>query len=278
MKKSVYTLFLCICICFCCCGCATVQTSSEDIFQTNAFRLLRQTANSGQIGMAYIFPVNSKELSAQGYSEKQIETFKFYLTTYINALAKNNALKASEGVSVGNCQYYKDIDGIGFAITFENAEAQNKFFGVEEVQGSNSAKKQSSGFFIKKTTLKTNFPFSKKSAGDLKMICLMAMSSWASDQNLDEQQLEKVKQILEKSVFIYDFSTQQSGLRSEIVYEDENFYHNVFIKTFEQFENDNEIMFWTMTPNYPIWYIFALVFVLFLMFLFLIILRKKANT
>ena len=105
----------------------------------------------------------------------------------------------------------------------------------------------------------------------------MAMSSWASDQNLDEQQLAKVKQILEKSVFIYDFSIQQRGLFSQVFYEDENFCHNIFIKTQKDLDENNQIVFWTETPNYPVWYICALSFVLTVMLVAFLAVKKRGK-
>ncbi len=258
MKKSIYALFLCFCVCLTLCGCG--QPVSKQPFETNAFRLVRQTSGTGEIALAYVFPLNSIQLQAQGYTKKQIETYKFYLMTYVNALAQNNRAKQTEGASVCSAQYFTDVDGIGFVISFEDLNAQKKFFGVEDSQSS-SAEQKSAGLFMKTTTMTTNFPFSKTSAGDFKMICLMAISSWANDQNLTEDQKKSAQQILDESVFVYDFSTQQTSLKSDLMYDDENFHHNVFVKTQAQLENDNQITFWTSIPNYPIWYASALVIV-----------------
>lgn len=255
---------------------AQTEAASSQCFETNAFRLLRQTSAEGQIAMAYVFPVNSAELSEQGYTQQQIETYRFYLTTYVNALAKNNAMKATEGTTVGTCQYFSDVDGLGFVMTFEDAEAQNRFFGVSE-SGQSSSDKESSGFFVKKTTIKTSFPFSKTSAGNFKMVCLMAVSSWANDQNLSEQQTANAKKIFDDSLFIYDFATQQSGLKSELMYEDENLFHNVFIKKQEDLENAS-ISFWTEMPNYPIWYLTALIVVVVGMVVAFVVSKKKLKT
>lgn len=248
---------------------------SNQFFETNAFRLIRQTSSDGKIGMAYVFPVNSAELSEQGYTQQQIETYKFYLTTYVNALAKNNSLKETEGTVVGGCQYFSDVDGLGFAITFKNLEAQKLFFGVTE-DSQTSSNKQGTGLFIKKTTITTSFPFSKTSAGNFKMVCLMAISSWANDQNLSEHQTAEAKKILDNSVFIYDFSTQQSGLKSELMYDDGNFYHNIFVTKQENLENAS-ISFWTESPNYPVWYLSALIAVVVGMTIVFIIVKRNRN-
>ncbi len=249
------------------------EAASSQCFETNAFRLIKQSNSDGKIGMAYVFPVNSAELSTQGYTQQQIETYKFYLTTYVNALAKNNSLKATEGTAVGACQYFSDVDGLGFVITFENLEAQKLFFGVTE-DSQTSSNKQGTGLFIKKTTITTSFPISKTSAGNLKMICLMAISSWANDQNLSEQQTAAAKKILDNSVFIYDFCMQQSGLKSEMMYNDGNFYHNIFVTKQENLENAS-ISFWTETPNYPVWYLSALIVVILGMTVVFIIAKRN---
>lgn len=279
MKKTIYTLFLLML--FLSFGFAS-QTSysyasaNNDVFEINAFRLVRQVSSDGRIGMAYIFPVNSAVLSEQGYNVSQIATFKFYLTSYVNTLAKNNKEKAVDGMQVSSAQYYSDVDGIGFSLVFDSLEVQSAFFGTSDSQEDSSSSNQNSyGFFIKTTELKTVFPFSQNSAGDLKMVVLMAMSSWANDQNLTDQEKQNVQQILSDSVFIYDFGSTQTSLKSEIMYEDENFHHNVFIKTFDQLESSPEITFYTQQINYPVWYIFALSFVVVAMAVAYFVLKRR---
>lgn len=263
MKKAIYTLFLLLISVFCLTSCGQASVVSAQIFETNAFRLVRQVSNDGKIGMEYVFPVNSSRLSELGYTATQIATYKFYLTTYVNALAQNNRAKATAGTKVESSQYFSDVDGIGFSIIFDDTEAQNLFFGVQDDgESSKENNYNSSGFFIKKTEVKTTFPFSQNSAGDLKMLVLMAMSSWANDQSLSDSQKKEVQQILNDSVFIYDFGSTQTSLKSQLMYDDENFHHNVFIKSFDQLEGTPEIVFYTESPNYPVWYLSALVIVI----------------
>lgn len=280
MKKSICALFLCLCCVFCC-SCGQARNVSAQVFETNAFRLVRQVDNNEKISLSYVFPLNSFELKGLGFAEKQINAFKFYLTTYVNALAQNNRQKQTEGVSVGGCEYYDQFDGLGFKIVFENIDAQKKFFGIDETnsESGESENKTSSGLFIKTTKLKTNFPFSTKSAGDMKMVVLMAISSWASDQSLTQMQKKEVQNILNDSKFVYDFGSKQTSLKSEVMYDDQNFHHNVFIKTFEQLEKENKITFYTTMPNYPVWYLSALlVVILGMIFAFFYIkVKKKSN-
>lgn len=278
MKKSIYTLFLLLVCLLSFGGCG--QSSKVDnslIFETNAFRIVRQANNDGQIALSYIFPLNSSYLFSLGFEEDEIKTYRFYLTTYVNALAQSNREKETEGTTVGVCSYYTDVDGIGFSIQFENLEAQKKFFGVEDdEQSSSSSGRKTSGFFIKKLEMTTTFPVSSsKSAGDLKMICSMAISSWCNNSNISDIQKKEILKSLDETVYIYDFATQEKGLKSELMYQDEYFYHNIFIKTLEEIEQDNKIVFWVTYANRPVWYSLAIVIVVVGMLISYFLLVKK---
>ena len=264
MKKKICTLFL-LCICLLCfCGCT--KTSDADanlIFEKNAFRIVRKTNNQGEISLSYIFPVNKHKLQALGFSEAEVSVYQFYLTTYVNALAKTNRENNVEGVEVGSCQHYTDIDGIGFSILFEDLRAQKRFFKVEdETENTVQTNRKTSGIFVNKLEIFTIFPvFSKKSAENLKSICTMAAESWCENDNIAKTQKENICQIFENSVFIYDFASQQGFLKSEIMYDDDSFHHNIFIKTAEDIENDNKIVFYVTSINKPLWYILAVIIV-----------------
>ena len=279
MKKTIYTLFLL----FSFLSVAFLNQTNiafanvSEILQPNAFRLIRQVSSDGQIAMAYVFPVNSSILAEKGFTVSEITTFKFYLTSYVNMLAKNNKEKSFDGVKISNAQYFSDVDGIGFSMVFESLDAQSKFFGISNTQQGDSSKssQQSSGFFIKTICFKTNFPFSQNSAGDLKMVVLMAVSSWANDQNMTEDEKQNVQQILNSSTFIYDFASAQTSLKSEIMYDDENFHHNVFIKTYDQLKSTPEILFFTKQINTPVWYGMALFLVISVMIVVYLILKYK---
>lgn len=278
MKKSIYTLFLLLICLFSFAGCGkTSEADNSLIFETSAFRIVRQATNDGQIVLSYIFPLNSSYLASLGFEEGEIKTYRFYLTTYVNALAQSNREKETEGTTVGTCSYYTDVDGIGFSIQFENLEAQKRFFGVEDdEQESVSSKQKISGFFIKKLELTTTFPVSSsKSAGDLKMICVMAISSWCNNDNISDTREEEILKNLDEAVYIYDFATQEKGLQSQLMYQDDYFYHNVFIKTLREIEQDNQIIFFVTYANRPVWYAFALLLVLFGVGASLAILRIK---
>lgn len=259
MKKTVYALFLLV-ICLFCFPVESVYAQNSDPLQKNAFRIVRKGYADGQISLSYIFPINSDGLEKKGFSKEEINVYKFYLTTYVNALAKTNAEKAGEGVTVENSSFYTDVDGIGFSILFKDLDAQKKFFGVTESSGSGGQEK--SGLFVTKTKINTTFPVSSsKSAGDLKMICLMAVSAWSTNNSLSKEKRELAAANYQDSVFIYDFALQEKGLKSQVMYEDENFYHNVFIKTAQELDTDNKITFWVTNINAPVWYISAIVVV-----------------
>ncbi len=257
MKKTIYALFLCFC--FLCLPYSTAYAEEPNVFESNAFRIVRKSYADGHISLSYIFPVNSSMLKKEGFSEEERKVFRFYLTTYVNALAKSNAEKACEGVSVENSKYFMDVDGIGFSVVFENLDAQKRFFGTTDEDEKQENNKKSTGVFIKKTLLKTSFPISsKKTAGDLKMVCLMALSSWSNNSDMSQTKKEIVSSNYENSKFIYDFALQSRGLKSKLMYEDENFVHNVFIKSVDELETNPEIEFWVTSVNTPAWYLTAL--------------------
>lgn len=246
----------------------------ENLYEENAFRILRQANSSGQIGLSYIFPVNSTLLAEQGFSEEEIKTFRFYLSVYVNALAQQNRQNATEGVTVGNCAYYTDVDGIGFSIVFESLDAQRKFFGVEDDGSSGGTENKTSGFFIKTVCLETTFPVSSvQSAENLKQVCKMALSSWANDKNLEN--VEQLSAVYDNSLFIYDFATTSDDLRSEFMYDDDNFHHNVFFKTLSDIENGNTISFYVSYANTPVWYLSAILLVIVGMGLAYVVLKRK---
>lgn len=281
MKKTICTLFLLIIMLFSFCGCSSENDSTiSQIYEKNAFRIVRQANNDGQIALTYIFPLNSDYLTSLGFKEEDIKTYRFYLTTYVNALAQNNKDRVTEGTTVGDCVYFSDVDGIGFSIKFENLQAQKEFFNVEESEKQEeSTGRKESGFFIKKIEIETKFPVSSsKSAGDLKMVCNMAISSWCNNNDISNEQKSKILESLNDSIFIYDFATQQKSLNSKVMYKDEYFYHNVFIKTLEEIEEDNRIVFWVSYANRPVWYISAIIVVLIGMIVSYYILLKKRKT
>lgn len=124
--------------------------------------------------------------------------------------------------------------------------------------------------------MQSTFPVSStKAAEDLKLISSMAISSWTADSNISAEKKSAVLADLEKSIFIYDFATTQTSLKSELMYDDENFHHNVFIKTLADLEENNQITFFTTYPNTPVWYATALVIVIAGMCVAYVILSKK---
>lgn len=260
--KKLYTLFLLILSLICFDGCAKTTSVNEFIFEPNAFRIVRQALSSGQITLAYIFPVNSTKLVEMGYNEDEIRAYKFYLASYVNTLAQNIMQKEIDGVEVQNCAYYSDVDGIGFSIIFENLDAQKKFFNVTEESNSSGKNQKKSGFFIKKTQIETTFPISTtKIAGDLKLVCTMAISSWCKNNNISTEKEKDILRIFDESVFIYDFACQDQTLKSSVMYQDQNFYHNIFVKTLDEIEKNNRIIFWVTYINRPVWYLSALIIV-----------------
>lgn len=277
MKKTFYTLFLLIIFAasFCLVGCAN-SASLADVCQPNAFRILRRAGVDEKIELSYVFPLNSTILKNAGAKADEIEAYKFYLTTYVNALAQNNQKKATAGSVVSNAQHFADVDGIGFTISFENLSAQKKFFGVQEDNQNSSSNIKTSGFFMLKQTLKSTFPISSaRAAGDLKLVNIMAISSWSGDCGVQNDIKKAALDALQDAVFIYDFASAQSELKSEKNYQDAHGNHNFFVKTLQEIETDNSIEFYVLQPNRPIWYLAALFVVLVGVAMAFLILRAK---
>ena len=244
-------------------GCGNVNVPSVNIFEENSFRITRQADSSGKIALSYIFPVNSKALKEENFTEGEIKTYRFYLSTYVNALAGQNRDKEISGVTISNCTYFTDVDGLGFSIIFDDLSAQKKFFGMTEDEEEKGADTKTSGLFMKRVEMSTSFPISsKKSANDLQLICSMAITSWCKDNNISDEKRNKAIKVLEESIYVYDFATTQKALKSEIMFDDENFHHNVFIKNYDELDDNTQIVFYTTYPNTPVWYATALIVVL----------------
>ncbi|MDE6583163.1 MAG: hypothetical protein K2K31_00740, partial [Clostridia bacterium] len=215
------------------------------------------------IGLSYIFPLNSKMMEEKGLSEDERMIFRFYLSSYVNALAKVNRDKNVDGVEVGYCTYIADVDGIGFSISFDSLDTQKEFFGVndDESQDENESKTETSGFFMKKISLKTSFPISESSAQSLKDVCLLAVNSTCESVKISPDRKAVMQSVFEDSIFIYDFASYSSTLKSDNMYEANGVKHNIFFKTMDQLKNDSIIEFYVTGPNHAVWYVSALVLV-----------------
>lgn len=254
MKKTIFALFLCLFCGIFLCGAGFDTTS---YLNKNAFRLSRQTNADGSLSISYVFPVNSDVVLKNG-NERDLQTYKFYLYSYVLALAGQNKAKEVDGVQVGDVVYFKDVDGVGFSISFDDVDAQKKFFGSSESTENQNTQTKTSGFFMTKTELSIPFPFSKESAESYKQICAMAINSWCQ---AEEKSAARYIAALEDSVFIYDYASLTKSLKSEQMYKGENFYHNVFIKTQSEIANSPSITFYTSVPNVAAWYSLAVVIV-----------------
>lgn len=261
MKKSFYALFLMLVVILSFAGCNKVQNNSS-AFETNAFRLARTCDENGKITVTYSFPVNSARFKELGYNDEQIKNYKFYLVMLVNALAQQNKQKIADGVAVSNCIYFENLDSVGFSIIFSDLQAQKDFYssGEENSSSENSSSVKTSGFFMKKVELTTVFPFSATSAQDVKKVCEIAIASWQNDNKITD---ENVAKILDNSLFIYEYATTDGKLKSNNYFYDEKYHYNVFVKSFEELKTDTNITFYYSVPNTPIWYLLALVLVVF---------------
>lgn len=285
MKKSFYTLFLCFLCVFCpflLVGCGENEVDINVVNQKNAFRIVRQANADDTIALAYVFPVNTEILLDKGLTENGVRTFRYYLSAYVGALAQQLRAKEVEGSKVGEVAYFKDVDGLGFTITFDNVDVQKRFFGNENEKDENepnpSTNTKISGFFVKKSEVTTTFPISsKESAENLKQVCRLAMISWANLSTFPNTQ--ELLNIYDESNFIYHFSSMQSALKSDICFDDENLHHNVFVKTQKDLaDGNNTITFYATTPNTPAWYAFAVLVAFGGMAIAYFVLKKKKES
>lgn len=308
MKKHVYTLFLLVTMisaAFFAMFCANENNCSNIYAQSafasaqaeqpektkNAFNILRQSNENGEILLAYVFPVNSKELLEKGFSAAQIATYKFYLSSYVAALANQQKNKQVQGVQVSAVAYFSDLDGLGFSMLFENADAQNRFFdssnssqnnngqgnGTDKENGAdkNSVQVRTSGFFVKKVEYQTNFPVaSKQAAENFMSVCTLATSAWCSAANLNKT---LALSVFDNSVFVYDTASASDGLKSATFHKVGGLYHNVFTKSLAQIEADPTITFYATYPNTAIWYLSALLLTLTAMTIGYFVMKQKIN-
>lgn len=273
MKKSVYILlFLCTICLFSCFG-FTCDDQKTNCLEKNAFRIIRKTNYEGKISLSYVFPLNQERLKEQNVDEKDISSYKFYLTSYVFGLSQNSKQKETENVAVSGVEYYQDIDGVGYTIYFDDINAQKEYFGVTD-EGE-SSKPKSSGFFMKKTVYESTFPVSNQNvAGSLKLVCITSINAWAQNCNITSAVKKSMIDELSKSVYIYDFAMQSNVLKSRNFYEDEYFCHNVFVKTFDELD-DSTIEFYTIYPNKPVWYLTATGVVFVAMATAFVVLKRK---
>ena len=277
MKKFVCALLFLFAFAVCLGFVPTSHSCAK--FQTNAFRIIRQASDSGQIVVSYVFPINSVKMAELGVQEKDVLSYKFYLTTYVNTLAKSSKSRECEGVAVSNCLFFEELDGIGYSIAFEDVESQKKYFKTTEDEKSSSVTQKSKGFFVKTTYLQTEFPISSQETADsVRAVCEYALSSWAKNENVSNNIRAQLHDYLSEAVFIYDFASQQTSLKSDAMYQDDFFVHNVFSKTYDQLKNDNKIVFWVSSPNKPIWYASALILVVFAMAVAFVVVKVKKNS
>ncbi len=277
MKKSVYALFLLIVVCaFCLVGCSKNEVPSQ-IYEKNAFRILRQVDSNGKINLSYIFPVNSEKLEQLQFDETDVKIYKFYLSTYVSALADKYREMAGEGTKISKCVYYTDVDGVGFILEFDDLQAQKDFFKVDDEQQSD-LNTQTSGFFIKKVEMKTNFPISSAEAAEnLKQVCRLAMNTWSEQNQIDKQKIESFSSCLEESLFIYDTASPTNSLKSNVMYEGNGLKHNLFIKSQEEISQNAQIEFFITYPNTAIWYLSALILVPLGMLLTFLLEKRKVS-
>ena len=271
MKKSVYTLFLLLILLF---SFAPKEKCSAQGVEP-AFYIMKRTNKSGESVLTYAFPVNSTFMT-QNFSDDEVLKYKFFLISYVGALAQKHKEKEIDGVKVGDVTYFEDVDGLGFSIFFANVEKQKEFFGASQRDKSANERVIKKGVFLQKVIFEIEFPIKdKESAEGFWSVCLLAVDAWAKECNISSAMKEKVVQNLQKSNFVYDFSTENGVYLSKQMYKENGFTHNVFSKSVEEIEKDNIIRFYVQGVNKANVYLFVTFLTCLGMFLAIIIIKTK---
>jgi len=110
------------------------------------------------------------------------------------------------------------------------------------------------------------------------MVSVLAISSWSRENEIEETKKNMLINKLADSVFIYDFATPQNTLKSEKMYSENGFFHNVFIKSAQEIENDSTIVFYIESVDRGLVYVCLIAVVgLGMLFAYLITKRKKKS-
>ena len=271
MKKSIFTLFFILLVVFSC-GCSQKISLPEKLYEKNSIRLIREIETDGQIKMTYTFGINTENFKSKGLSDNAQKVYKFYFASYINALTKQYKDKETKGVEVSSCIYFSDIDAFGFSINFKNQAVQSDFYKSQNDSSSGFILKRH--FFTNEYLLETDFPISSQAtAQNFLAPTKLALQETAKECEISKDVLEKCKDCLNDTIFIYDFSSNSTQVKSHTTYFDGEKQHNFFAKTLN--EIGEPIEFYYITPNRPTWYICALAFVLIGVFTSLLVLKRK---
>ena len=186
----------------------------------------------------------------QNFSNDEVMKYKFFLVTYIGALARKYKEKETDGVRVSEVTYIEDVDALGFSILFENNKKQKIFFENSENTINTDEKIIKKGIFLQKIIFEIDFPIKdKESAEDLQSICLLSIDAWAKECKISAEKKDKIVQKILKSVFVYDFSMENGVFKSKNMYKENGFTHNVFEKNLDDIERDEKITFYVQLIN-----------------------------
>lgn len=271
MKKSVYALFLLLILLF-------SFAPNEKCFAQGvepAFYIMKRVNKSGESKLTYVFPVNSTFMT-QNFSNDEVLKYKFFLISYVGALAQKHKEKEIDGVKVGDVTYFEDVDGLGFSIFFSNSEKQGEFFGSSKDQKPVNERVTKKGIFLQKIVFEIEFPIKdKESAEGFQSVCLLAIDAWAKECEIPLAGTQKVVQNLQKFDFVYDFSTENGGYLSKKMYKENGFTHNVFSKSIEEIEKDNKIRIYVQGINKANVYLFVTILTCLGMALAMVIIKTK---
>ena len=245
MKKSVYTLFLLFVFIFLFCQCETARAQ----YDASSFYITKRLSANGETKLSYAFPINSNFMK-QNFSNDEVMKYKFFLVTYIGALARKYKEKETDGVRVSEVTYFEDVDALGFSILFENNKKQKIFFENSENTINTDEKIIKKGIFLQKIIFEIDFPIKdKESAEDFQSICLLSIDAWAKECKISAEKKDKIVQKILKSVFVYDFSMENGVFKSKKMYKENGFTHNVFEKNLDDIERDEKITFYVQLIN-----------------------------
>ena len=272
--KKVFLLFLLLLLPVSCLGVTSKeQCEAVQNIDTNSTQLVRFSTND-TMTFIFLFPVNSEEFENVELSDVSLEGFKFYLKNYISLLQKEYQAKVEdiENAEVSKVEYFIDRDALGFQLKFNTLEAYQEYF---EIDGDSNVDYKASGFFVKKYTYETAFPFSAASAASIKNLYNTCLNVWGSTFEIDIQKQAYLKDIFEDMTFTYQLISTSKTLRSENFESEGGLFYNTFTKSQAELEENPNISLYLFYISRGWWYLLALVVTLICVLVAFLILKKK---
>ena len=154
----------------------------------------------------------------------------------------------------------------------EGDKAYQEYF---EIDGDSNVDYKASGFFVKKYTYETAFPFSASSAASIKNLYNTCLNVWGTTFEIDIQKQTYLKDIFDDMTFTYQLISISKTLRSENFESEGGLFYNTFTKSQAELEENPNISLYLFYISRGWWYLLALVVTLICVLVAFLILKKK---